>query len=540
METFFRDVYGGVDDDIRGAIIERTGPKLENHVRQVEECGITKVSGLFPPEQVLRMQEDVAKWRDEKQWNIDRHMGFDGNSGEAYLPTSESLSLAVTHPAITVIAGGTFGQHPSMNFVRTYSIDPIEPYERRAFKWHHDGYSEVGLKAMILISDVPEGGQAMVFAPGTNKRTWDTSTSRETQFDTDYAESFALYECSGKAGDVFIFNPNALHKGTRNMTERRDVIVANFQPGIARNYPLPGLHPSVVDALSEYQRFVFRVGNAKSSPTEEAFEEELYTFRATMASAFEEWDLPDEVIRMGLRNSVDTRIDQAARINEATDPQGSPYAEKITQDDVFRFQTQIDERRAGFADFISSDHGAQTVDSIKARANSEIQADLHADLDLPVRMYHPDRDQRRDNAITQTRDPEDGDHVAALEHDLTGVSVHDIETVDLNGYTTAISTLLSIHKDYVGASDLAQKTDSLFCLAEDLQEMLGRAYSVPLIRRTLLYTYLTWANAERMYDQANASEVDLLEALLAGRKESIKLYSAFVAFDSYLRIVKPI
>lgn len=229
-------------------------------MRSVTDHGITKLTGLYHDAQIKQMQEDMNRWRQTKQWNRDNHMSFDGNSGEAYLPTSEALSRAVTHPAILAVVTAAFGQHPRMNFIRTYSIDPIEPYERRAFQWHHDGYSEIGLKAMILLSDVPPEGQAMAFCPGTQLRDWDTKSSRETQFNKEYAESFERYICSGDAGDVFIFNPHAVHRGQRNFTVRRDVVVANFQPGIARNYLLPGLHENDIRSLSKYEQEVFRAG----------------------------------------------------------------------------------------------------------------------------------------------------------------------------------------------------------------------------------------------------------------------------------------
>lgn len=71
-EEFFREVYGGVDQQIRSGLIERIGENLPEHVRQIEEYGITKINGLFDAEKVAQMQEDVASWRDK----INRGFGF--------------------------------------------------------------------------------------------------------------------------------------------------------------------------------------------------------------------------------------------------------------------------------------------------------------------------------------------------------------------------------------------------------------------------------------------------------------------------------
>src|SRR2546430_1724740 len=100
QELFFRETYGGVDQLIRSDLIEQIGGTLPEHVLCVAEYGITKISGLFDADQVNEMQYDIAGWRATKLWNQDKHMSFDGNSGEAYLPTSKAFSGAVTHPAI--------------------------------------------------------------------------------------------------------------------------------------------------------------------------------------------------------------------------------------------------------------------------------------------------------------------------------------------------------------------------------------------------------------------------------------------------------
>lgn len=537
MESFFKETYGGVDESIRSNLIERIGPDLEEHARYVEEYGITKISGLFSTEEVEKMQDDVAKWRSEKEWNRDNHMGFDGNSGEAYLPTSESLSRAVTHPAITTVAAAAFGQHPRMNFVRTYSINPIDPYFRRAFQWHHDGYSEYGFKAMILISDVPEGGQAMIFCPGTHKKTWPTNSSRETQFNHEFANSFGQYECSGKAGDVFIFNPHALHRGTRNLTERRDVIVANFQPGIARNYPLPGIHPNVEQELSEYQKAVYRVGEQFEPVSEADFQQKLNEFREKMRSLFESWNMPTHTIQSGLKNGVDLRISLAAQINSELDPDIQPHVENVSNQDIEDLQNRIKNQQSEFHSYLGSESSDSFIDITRQFILDEMQKDLHGDLDLPIRMYHPNRDQRRDNAITQTRDRDGSTHFSRLEEGLLSITADQISSVDLNEYIMLMDEMINQKEglfDLVADNDHnLQKMDSYICFAEDLQEMLSRAHSVDLIRRTTLYAHLTLSKVVDFLEQLDDSQAENLKYM---RDKSLFTYASFVAFDGYSKV----
>ena len=46
-----------------------------------------------------------------------------------------------------------------MSFCRIVRIDPIKPYNGRAFQWHHDGWGKYVLNIMILLSDLPKEGQ---------------------------------------------------------------------------------------------------------------------------------------------------------------------------------------------------------------------------------------------------------------------------------------------------------------------------------------------------------------------------------------------
>lgn len=539
-KRFFKEVYGAVNPNIRSQLIEKIGGNFGEHVRSVTDHGITKLMGLYHDAQIKQMQEDMNRWRQTKQWNKDNHMSFDGNSGENYLPTSEALSSAVTHPAILAVVTAAFGQHPRMNFIRTYSIDPIEPYERRAFQWHHDGYSEIGLKAMILLSDVSPEGQAMAFCPGTQLRDWDTKSSRETQFNKEYAESFKKYICSGDAGDVFIFNPHAVHRGQRNFTVRRDVVVANFQPGIARNYPLPGLHENVIRSLSKYGREVFRAGEDIFNIDESySFLESLAAYRTLMDGLFAGLKLPEEVMRAATAN-VDNSIVAAGSANRTINPNVPKYVETLSPVDITKLRENIFTKCEGYANYLTTEEeDSGYTSSLRSKAHDGWKVDLNGDLDLPIRMYHPNRDQKRDNAITQTRDQEGAAHFTKLQKDIDGVTIDTLKNTNLSAFSLAANELVDNVEMY--RSEIAElndpalvgKLDSLFLLAEDLQEMLGRAYSVPLIRRTLLYTYLTWSRLQEFHDQyLGDRETNLKDVFDQCRTRAINLYVGFVGLDS--------
>ena len=532
----FRNIYGGVDHVLRTDILSQADGNFREHVNFIEQYGITKVTGLFTLSHIADMQQDVASWVDTKSWNKDMHMSFDGNSRERFLPTSKALSEAVTNPALLVLVTAAFGQHPRQTFVRTYATGPIEHYERRAFAWHHDGYSEIGLKAMILLTDVPEDGQGMKFAPSTQKTKWPTSRSRETQFNSEFADSFEQYVCHGKAGDVFIFNPNAIHRGERNSSETRIVTVVNWQPGIARNYPLPGIHPDVLEGLDEYQKEVYGVGKFDftdpSLATPANFLDLLMQYRNYMKGVYAKHAVPAEQMRKTI-HAVDEQIRQAGERNKRVSIVIPPFIETVTNDDIQSTMAQIGEETEKYQTARSKQGIThEELDHLKSTARELWHLDIEEDLDLPIRMYDPNRDQRRDNAITQTRDRRDAPHFMTLVADIDAVTSASLGQTDLHSFTNAADDLVHFLQDQsTQDADINKQIDSFTCFSQDIQEMLGRAYTTPLMRRTLLFNYLNWVRVEELIHQAGGTRENL-DFLSRGRKNAINLYVKTIDFDA--------
>lgn len=532
----FRNVYGAVDHGLRADTLNLIDGNFREHVNFIEQYGITKVSGLFARDDIVQMQRDVRGWMATKAWNRDMHMSFDGNSGEQYLRTSKALSEAITNPALLVLVTAAFGQHPRQTFIRTYATGPIEHYERRAFAWHHDGHSEIGLKAMILLTDVPEDGQGMKFCPSTQKTKWPTRRSRETQFNSEFVDTFDQYVCYGKAGDVFIFNPNAIHRGERNSSETRIVTVVNWQPGIARNYPLPGIHPDVLEGLDDYEKEVYGVGKFDfadpSIINATNFLDLLMDYRTYMKNAFSTHDIPAEQIRQAIFE-VDDKIKWAAEINNRIPTLTPQFIGTITSENIKNTMARIAEKLEGYDTVRSKQWTTQEqLDHLKLATAELWQTDIEGDLDLPIRMYDPNRDQRRDNAITQTRDRRDAPHFNTLVADIEEITLESLAQSDLQSFTTAADALVNflLNQSEGGNEDIKRQMDSLTCFSQDIQEMLRRAYLVPLMRQTLLYNYLNWVRTEELLHQAGSTQKNI-ESLRQGRQNAINLYVKTIDFD---------
>jgi hypothetical protein len=394
---------------------------------------------------------------------------------------------------------------------------------------------------MILISDVPGDGQAMRICPGTSQHRWPATTARETQFDSEFADSFEQYVCSGKAGDVFVFNPHALHKGTRNASVRRDVTAVYFQPGIARNFQLPGLHPDVVAGLSPYQQNVYRVGeegmveiDENTLPAATAMQREV------MSRLASEWGVPVEQIRTALdTGGVDERIAALGERNRQHVALMTPRSkEQVTQADVDTLKAGIDAYLPGYRAFLLSSDAPAYAEHLHTTIHDEWQTDFNGELDLPIRMYNPSRDQQRDEAIFSIRSRGGEPVLMGMAERLSSITPGELAAVDVATYGQVVDLLVGVGARLLDTPQDAytgRQTEAYLRFAEDIQEMLHRAHSIPLVRRTLLFAYLTCANMEALYANVPSADTALSEQLAVQKEHILRQYAGTVVFDNLTR-----
>ena len=137
-----------------------------------------------------------------------------------------------------------------------YRLLSTAPFEHGGWRWHHDAVHKQ-VKVMILLSDVPDGGQRMDYLPGTHK-IWRPKTAYEkTRFRPEDMQQYGKpIQCLGQAGTVVIFDTNGLHRGNRSTGPERDIWYYSYTAG-ADVYPVR-LHPDVVTQLTPEQQWLAR------------------------------------------------------------------------------------------------------------------------------------------------------------------------------------------------------------------------------------------------------------------------------------------
>lgn len=97
-------------------------------------------------------------------------------------------------------------------------------------KWHHDARG-CKLNVILLLTDVPDDGQATVYMRGSHRLYYSRDRRRRNFFSTQEVtvlkDRYGLREfvCSAPAGSAILFDSNGLHRGRRGPVSRDTVQV---------------------------------------------------------------------------------------------------------------------------------------------------------------------------------------------------------------------------------------------------------------------------------------------------------------------------
>lgn len=374
---------------------------FDNAVKQLLTHGITSLHNIFDNVTVENMMDDYNKILKCKKDG--HHISFDGNTGETYLSQSLFLSEATVNSTIRNIIEVYFGQPVNFAYEKMYTDESVANYSERAYKPHHDGYCHVGVKVMILLSDVPPMTMGMQYCCGTQDYIHNTTRSQETQISIEYWNKLKKFDCCGKAGTVFIFNPNGIHSGQKNILEKmkRSVLVLNFQPGIFRNYYVSPLHPFIASSLTSYERHAYKLLNTPKIKLESDTNDDCYDkmkdYRYIQLKSYTTNDINVSEFDLISDSVFSERTTHNNNILQKEKPTydlkiGSPQIMQKTINNIVSVTKEI------------CKYDATRITKLEYVELNDIVKMIHNDLDLPIRMYGITEDMRRDNAITKMRD----------------------------------------------------------------------------------------------------------------------------------------
>ncbi len=249
-----REAVRALRRDGVAALPGHIGEPLLGEIKAGFEAMVERIrSAPQAPERPVPPPRQMLKYREQ---------GYDQKEGvtESWDPFKHVRGFATvsTDPVMAEIAERYWGKRVMLTQAIAARYEPRPPSNYGSFGWHHDSLGK-RLSSMLILTDVTETDQCMSYLKGSHRLVHPRSRSNRT-FEGDALQRFAKFEevqCTGKAGTVFMFDANGIHRGNRREAATRDTLISCFEYG---HYIWPFDVPtSVFDALdSDRQAFLRR------------------------------------------------------------------------------------------------------------------------------------------------------------------------------------------------------------------------------------------------------------------------------------------
>lgn len=384
-ERLYKNVYWHPNFYYQKKLANICGEKFIDVAEEIEKYGIVSLPNYFNGDVLKAMQNEFNQLMSLKQLNHHRHIQFGAFCDEEYLYNNLALSSAMCDPLLWALGAYLWGQDPALSLSVAYRIEPIKSTNYKAYQPHNDGAGKE-YKVMILLTDLAENGQRMIYWPGTHKVDWPVFEMKDTVFSLEETEKLGKpINCSGEAGTVYIFNSNGIHSGMRNFTTRRDVLLFSISAG-DRLYRIPRLPQQLTEKMNSYQKHILRVGREKSQkPMTFGFNDEALRWKY--------WQENANIIKNSLEHTPSiTHLFPSLLSNNKKFPITiSPIPENPRTEKQDHRIPLIDQDSLIESDFLSN-------------LTDEINRDIAGSCNLPIRLYSGTIDPARNTAISNIRD----------------------------------------------------------------------------------------------------------------------------------------
>lgn len=220
-------------------------PQLTLLLDQLRRAGIVKVSGLLNALELKELQNSFSAWGrkmeisrcsgeasfthyDQEEYWHDAHQSYVTNDAMKHSPL---FARFCCHPSLATTANYYLGRAAHIKRAYFMRYLPRDDMDRNQFRWHHD-MEDRQIKAMLLLTDVGEKDQFMSYVLGSHDTFHPYERFLQNALDFDYCSSYLdrleVVKTIGKAGDVFLFDSNGMHKGNRSMGRLRDALFVEY------------------------------------------------------------------------------------------------------------------------------------------------------------------------------------------------------------------------------------------------------------------------------------------------------------------------
>ena len=236
---------------------------IAQHVTALKKKGIIKISGLLTQQEIRQLKKDHKTFLSDMEAKIaqekaDFELGFgfltagvttEGDKREInYDPTTKTVLskdpfkyseqlvrlccneqlleiVNLYHGKPAYIQYGWAGHHFPGGKVGMTNASSF-------FSWHHDGYGKE-VKMMLLVNDLDKSGRYMSYVLGSHDhihpyKNFKYRLASTLNYCSTYLDEIKIYDATGKAGDIILFDPNGIHRGNVGKEKGRDTFMVAF------------------------------------------------------------------------------------------------------------------------------------------------------------------------------------------------------------------------------------------------------------------------------------------------------------------------
>ncbi|MBX9830416.1 phytanoyl-CoA dioxygenase family protein [Candidatus Babeliales bacterium] len=209
-------------------------------VEVLKHEGIVKLSGLISAEELALLQRDfevasknqidVRSSTDEfvSEYHDPRQKFYASENPFKY---SETLVSICSNKTLNEVVDLYLRKKGYVHKAVSYRTLPGAEHGEGSSQWHHDAWGK-RVNCMILLADIEEGDQYMTFIKGSHKIQHTFKEYAQSRLKPEYCNGklplIEIAKAQGKAGDIYLFDPNGLHSGNRTNGRTRDVFIVNY------------------------------------------------------------------------------------------------------------------------------------------------------------------------------------------------------------------------------------------------------------------------------------------------------------------------
>ena len=215
-------------------------------LRTLRAQGLVRVSGLIGGEALARMRREfdafVQHVDDLRAQGFGEFQRYDEEEhywpdDQAYVTNnafkySDELARLCFEPMIRTLVEAYIGGKPRITRGVAMRYLPVGGRDKDMFGWHHD-LEDQRLKMMVLLTDVGADDQYMGYVSGSHTLFHPLAMFRRNDCSVEYCARLLgdtpILRTTGAAGDVFLFDSNGAHRGSRFARARsRDAFFVEF------------------------------------------------------------------------------------------------------------------------------------------------------------------------------------------------------------------------------------------------------------------------------------------------------------------------